>query len=140
MVKKIKIKKRESLTVLTLKLIDFIFERGFENTELDLKTIPKEMNIKKRRLYDLTNVLEGIGYLKKYKRNIMKISIEFFNKILFLKTTQFMEQEYKLYEVDNEKINEENKIYENISSSINEDKNENTFEQGFNGIFNNKLN
>ena len=78
MVKKIKIKKRESLIISILKLIDFIFKRGFEKTELNIETISKEMNIKKRRLYDLTNVLEGIGYLKKYKRNIMTISIEFF--------------------------------------------------------------
>ena len=136
MVKKIKIKKRESLIISTLKLIDFIFKRGFDETELDLETISTKLNIKKRRLYDLTNVLEGIGYLKKHKRNIMKISIEFFDRILFLKTKQLIELDNKLNEVKNEKTNdEENSIYDNISFSTNENKEQKTFEQAFNEVF-----
>ena len=136
MVKKIKIKKRESLIISTLKLIDFIFKRGFDETELDLETISTKLNIKKRRLYDLTNVLEGIGYLKKHKRNIMKISIEFFDRILFLKTKQLIELNNKLNEVKNEKTNdEENSIYDNISFSTNENKEQKTFEQAFNEVF-----
>ena len=136
MVKKIKLKKRESLIISTLKLIDFIFKRGFDETELDLETISTKLNIKKRRLYDLTNVLEGIGYLKKHKRNIMKISIEFFDRILFLKTKQLIELDNKLNEVKNEKTNdEENSIYDNISFSTNENKEQKTFEQAFNEVF-----
>jgi len=136
MVKKIKIKKRESLIISTLKLIDFIFKRGFDETELDLETISTKLNIKKRRLYDLTNVLEGIGYLKKHKRNIMKISIEFFDRILFLKTKQLIELDNKLNEVKNEKTNdEENSIYDSISFSTNENKEQKTFEQAFNEVF-----
>ena len=136
MVKKIKIKKRESLISSTLKLIDYIFKRGFDETELDLETISTKLNIKKRRLYDLTNVLEGIGYLKKHKRNIMKISIEFFDRILFLKTKQLIELDNKLNEVKNEKTNgEENSIYDSISFSTNENKEQKTFEQAFNEVF-----
>ena len=136
MVKKIKIKKRESLIISTLKLIDFIFKRGFDETELDLETISTKLNIKKRRLYDLTNVLEGIGYLKRHKRNIMKISIEFFDRILFLKTKQLIELDNKLNEVKNEKTNdEENSIYDSISFSTNENKEQKTFEQAFNEVF-----
>ena len=136
MVKKIKIKKRESLIISTLKLIDFILKRGFDETELDLETISTKLNIKKRRLYDLTNVLEGIGYLKKHKRNIMKISIEFFDRILFLKTKQLIELDNKLNEVKNEKTNdEENSIYDSISFSTNENKEQKTFEQAFNEVF-----
>ena len=63
----------------------------------------------------------------------MKIYIEFFNNILFLKTRQLMELENKLNEVNIEKINEEeNNIYKNISPSINEDKSEITFQKAFN--------
>ena len=52
MVKKFKIKKRESLYFLTTK-----FAYNHLNTlKINLKKIPKELNIKKRRLYDLTNV------------------------------------------------------------------------------------
>ena len=63
----------------------------------------------------------------------MKIYIDFFNNILFLKTRQLMELENKLNEVNIEKINEEeNNIYKNISPSINEDKSEITFQKAFN--------
>ena len=81
MAKPFKTKKRENLETLTSKFINFIFQNNFSNLYINLKKISKELNIAKRRLYDLTNVLEGIGYLKKYRRNIMKITPEFINQI-----------------------------------------------------------
>ena len=53
--------------------------------KIDLRKISKKINVKKRRLYDVTNVLEGIDFLKKCKRNIMEINREFANQILMLK-------------------------------------------------------
>ena len=103
MVKKIKIKKRESLIISTLKLIDFIFKRGFDETELDLETISTKLNIKKRRLYDLTNVLEGIGYLKKHTRNVMIITAKFYHQILILKTNQIIKSKIKSMEEKSKK-------------------------------------
>ena len=41
------------------------------------------MNTKKRRIYDITNVLEGIGFIKKNsKRNEIEIMPEFFQQIV----------------------------------------------------------
>ena len=74
------------MKTLTLKFIVYIFENNFK-TVLNLEKITEKLNIKKRRLYDLTNILEGIGYLKKYKRNIMEITPEFLRQVLTLKTT-----------------------------------------------------
>jgi transcription factor E2F3 len=36
---------------------------------VDLNEAAQEMNISKRRLYDITNVLEGIGIVEKVKKN-----------------------------------------------------------------------
>ena len=92
MVKKFKTKKRESLKNLTLKFIDHIFENNLIAfpmiLTIDLQKISKTINTNKRRLYDLTNVFEGIGYLKKIKRNHMIITSEFVQRILILKNTK----------------------------------------------------
>ena len=92
MVKKFKTKKRESLKNLTLKFIDHIFENNLIAfpmiLTIDLQKISKAINTNKRRLYDLTNVFEGIGYLKKIKRNHMIITSEFVKRILILKNTK----------------------------------------------------
>ena len=92
MVKKFKTKKRESLKNLTLKFIAHIFENNLIAFPMiltvDLQKISKAINTNKRRLYDLTNVFEGIGYLKKIKRNHMIITSEFVQRILILKNTK----------------------------------------------------
>ena len=92
MVKKFKTKKRESLKNLTLKFIVHIFENNLIAfpmiLTIDLQKISKAINTNKRRLYDLTNVFEGIGYLKKIKRNHMIITSEFVQRILILKYTK----------------------------------------------------
>ena len=87
MVKHFKIKKRESLEIITSRLIEYIFENFLlvpSIMKIDLRKISKKINVKKRRLYDVTNVLEGIGFLKKCKRNIMEINQEFANQILYI--------------------------------------------------------
>ena len=71
MVKCFKIKKRESLEILTSKFINYIFENNLlmpDIMEINLREISKIIKVKKRRLYDVTNVLEGIGFLKKRKK------------------------------------------------------------------------
>lgn len=32
----------------------------------------KKLNVQKRRIYDITNVLEGIGYINKVGKNLMQ--------------------------------------------------------------------
>ena len=83
------IKKKKSLSELTLKFIDYIFTNNFigltQSNFLDLRKISLELDIKKRRLYDLTNIFEGVGYLKKYKKNILEITPTLKKQIILLK-------------------------------------------------------
>lgn len=43
-----------------------------ENFVLDINEATKELGVQKRRIYDITNVLEGIGYIQKIHKNKMK--------------------------------------------------------------------
>lgn len=56
-----------SLDGLTKKFIQCVKEKGEEN--IDINEIVKSLKVKKRRIYDITNVLEGIGYIKKSAKN-----------------------------------------------------------------------
>ena len=60
MVKCFKIKKRESLEILTFKFINYIIENSLLMPgimEINLREITKIIKVKKRKLYDVTNVL-----------------------------------------------------------------------------------
>lgn len=37
---------------------------------IDLNEAASKLNVSKRRIYDITNVLEGIGYIEKTKNNV----------------------------------------------------------------------
>ena len=50
-------KKNNSLEEITKKFIKYI--RSLKTDIIDLKDVVKTLNIKKRRIYDITNVLEG---------------------------------------------------------------------------------
>lgn len=39
---------------------------------IDLNEAMQTLNVQKRRIYDITNVLEGIGYVEKIQKNIIK--------------------------------------------------------------------
>ena len=56
-----------SLIVITKKFIKLLKESP--EMELDLNYAATILEVHKRRLYDITNVLEGIGYLKKKSKN-----------------------------------------------------------------------
>lgn len=55
------------LTVGFLKLI-----KQMPNQILNLNYASEQLKVKKRRLYDVTNVLEGVGYLEKVRKNEVK--------------------------------------------------------------------
>lgn len=50
-----------SLSVLTKKFVDLI-KQSPDNT-IDLNYAVEKLKVQKRRIYDITNVLEGIGYV-----------------------------------------------------------------------------
>jgi transcription factor E2F3 len=43
-----------------------------ENFVLDINEATRELGVQKRRIYDITNVLEGIGYIEKMHKNKMR--------------------------------------------------------------------
>ncbi|CAI5497682.1 unnamed protein product [Closterium sp. Naga37s-1] len=64
-----------SLGLLTKKFIDLI--KGSDDGTLDLNTAASTLQVQKRRIYDITNVLEGIGLIeKKGKNNIQWKGLE----------------------------------------------------------------
>ena len=56
-----------SLGELTRKFIALIQES--ENKSVDLNEAAKKLEVQKRRIYDITNVLEGIGLVEKTIKN-----------------------------------------------------------------------
>jgi len=56
-----------SLSVLTRKFIHLI--RTAPNLTIDLNEAVQDLKVQKRRIYDITNVLEGIGYIEKANKN-----------------------------------------------------------------------
>jgi transcription factor E2F3 len=67
---KTKARHDNSLSVLTKKFVQLI--KNSDNLTLDLNEAVKELNVQKRRIYDITNVLEGIGYIEKILKNKIK--------------------------------------------------------------------
>ena len=59
-----------SLSVLTKKFIELIKER--EDYTIDLNEAVDKLRVQKRRIYDITNVLEGINYVEKSQKNTVK--------------------------------------------------------------------
>ena len=55
-----------SLGVLTNKLVELL--KASSDYTMDLNDITTILKVQKRRLYDITNVLEGIGLIKKKDR------------------------------------------------------------------------
>lgn len=56
-----------SLGLLTRKFVNLLKES--EEGVLDLNFAAKELEVQKRRIYDITNVLEGIGLIEKNSKN-----------------------------------------------------------------------
>ncbi len=50
-------RQENSLGELTKNFINYIKDQG--GKEIDINEVVKELNVKKRRIYDITNVLEG---------------------------------------------------------------------------------
>lgn len=62
-----KTRQDNSLGELTRKFIALIQES--ENKSVDLNDAAKKLEVQKRRIYDITNVLEGIGLIEKTIKN-----------------------------------------------------------------------
>lgn len=60
-------RQENSLGELTKNFIKFVKESG--TATININDIVKKLKVKKRRIYDITNVLEGIGYIRKHAKN-----------------------------------------------------------------------
>jgi hypothetical protein len=56
-------RQENSLGELTKKFIELI--KHSDNNTIDLNYAVDQLNVQKRRIYDITNVLEGIGLIEK---------------------------------------------------------------------------
>lgn len=56
-----------NLGELTKKFIKFMWNS--ENKEIDLNKAAQALSVQKRRVYDITNVLEGMGLIEKTTKN-----------------------------------------------------------------------
>lgn len=59
-----------SLSVLTKKFIELI--KNSPDMTIDLNMAVEILKVQKRRIYDITNVLEGISYVEKTQKNTIK--------------------------------------------------------------------
>ena len=60
-------KRENSLGELTKNFIKYIKSKGKVN--ININDLVKDLGVKKRRIYDITNVLQGIGYIEKNGKN-----------------------------------------------------------------------
>ena len=112
-------RQENSLGELTKNFINYIRKSG-RNT-VNINELVKELKVKKRRIYDITNVLEGIGYVQKHAKNEIswirtEVLNNFSNSLLYNlkqdinnKKNEFLELENvnKNLDAEIEKIKEE---------------------------------
>ncbi|CAD8152040.1 unnamed protein product [Paramecium octaurelia] len=67
---KLKTRHDNSLSVLTKKFVELI--QNSNDLTIDLNMAVNDLGVQKRRIYDITNVLEGIGYIEKISKNKIK--------------------------------------------------------------------
>ncbi|XP_020593009.1 transcription factor E2FB-like isoform X2 [Phalaenopsis equestris] len=60
-----------SLSLLTKKFLNLLLEAS--DGTLDLNKAAQELDVQKRRMYDITNVLEGIGLIEKGLKNMIRL-------------------------------------------------------------------
>jgi len=60
-------RKENGLVELTKKFIELL--KGAQEQTLDLNNAVDKLGVQKRRIYDITNVLEGIGLINKVSKN-----------------------------------------------------------------------
>jgi len=66
-----KTRNESSLSVLTSKFLNLL--SNSPDGKIDLNDAVKILNVQKRRIYDITNVLEGIGYIQKFTKNKIQL-------------------------------------------------------------------
>ena len=115
-------RQENSLGELTKNFIDYVKESG--KATININDLVKKLKVKKRRIYDITNVLEGIGYIKKHAKN----EISWVNKEIL----QNQKEQPKKNALPHKDLIELEEEYNRLDTQINEIKEE------FNTISNKK--
>lgn len=97
-----------SLGLLTKKFVDLL--KDSIDGVVDLNVASEKLNVQKRRIYDITNVLEGIGILEKKSKN--NIQWKCGNSLVGIDQTKEYEREHNLLE---QKENMLDKLIVNIT-------------------------
>ena len=95
-----------SLEELGKRFFNYVLESNIRIVNLNM--LAKNINLKKRRIYDITNVLEGIGLIQKVTKNQIRLKPEFFDLFTNNQNDEMLnleekEEEYSI-EKDNKKI------------------------------------
>lgn len=64
-------KKESSLTALSKRFISIIEKQP--NKKITFEQAQNELKVQKRRIYDIINILEGVGYIYKIGKNQFKV-------------------------------------------------------------------
>jgi transcription factor E2F3 len=90
-----RVRQDNSLGVLTRKFLELI--RDDPALEADLNDSARVLRVQKRRIYDITNVLEGIGYIEKISKNRVRLTT----------AGEELQQETRLLQRESEELLEE---------------------------------
>lgn len=111
-------RQENSLCKLTKKVLSYIGSKNKVN--ININELVKDLGVKKRRIYDITNVFQGIGYFEKQGKN----EIIWNKKNVFLNSKE-MKNKNKLFLLNkekdelNEQINIQKEEFNTIASKTN---------------------
>ena len=102
-------RQENSLCQLTKKVLEYI--KNNNKLNININELVKDLGVKKRRIYDITNVLQGIGYIEKKGKN----------EIIWVKNKIFNKKEINKNNVSNiyKKIDENNKLLNKEKDELN---------------------
>ena len=111
-------KRENSLGQLTKNFIQYIKKKGRVN--ININDLVKDLSVKKRRIYDITNVLQGIGYIEKNGKN----------EIIWIKTSNINNSKcipkkyltnYNNLKIELENLKKEDKDFDDILNKFREE-------------------
>ena len=109
-------RQENSLSKLTKKVIDYI--RDNKKVNINLNELVKSLGVKKRRIYDITNVLQGIGYVEKQGKSeiVWNKRQSFLDKKELKNKSKIITMNQKIKEL-NQQMEKEFKEINNLSSN-----------------------
>ena len=108
-----------SLGQLTKNFINYIKTTG--KKAININDLVDELNVKKRRIYDITNVLQGIGYLQKSGKNEIVWTKTIMNKAKSRKKLSNQKKINNKQKINKDQLEQEKEQYENEINNYKEE-------------------